>query len=337
MLGIGIIGAGRICGAHATAAKALAETRLVGIAEVDAERLARATDRYECEGYADYHELLLSPEVDAVALCLPHWLHEKVAVESLAAGKHVLLEKPMAMSVAECDAMIAAARASGKTLMVAHSQRFFLVNIAARRIIESGGIGNLVMATDTWYKPFHDGARPAWFLDDSKGGGMWPMNGSHMIDRLCLFLGSEVVAVKAKVGNPIFGLSTDMGIAFLEFAGGVCATIAHAGYRDGVNRFEAEITGTEGQLKVSGDKGGGRHLWRSGDGGWQETAAQPLEVPLKPGTSLPSLTFAAQMREFALSILEERPPAVTAEHGRHVVAVLEACVESSRTGREVRL
>ncbi|HTE20759.1 MAG TPA: Gfo/Idh/MocA family oxidoreductase [Armatimonadota bacterium] len=338
MIGIGIIGAGRICAAHASAAVALPETRLAAVAEVDAERLERATATYGCKGYADYREMLADPEVEAVVVGLPHWLHHEVTVTSLDAGRHVLLEKPMGMSVAECDAMVEAAERSGKTLMVAHSQHFFPVNLAAKRLLEEGGIGTPVLATDTWYKPFYEGVRPEWFLDGARGGGMWPMNGSHMIDRLTFFLGGAITSVKARVGSPIFGLSaTDMGAAFFQFDHGACATLMHVGYRDGVNRFEAEITGTEGQLKVSGDRGGGDEIWVSRAGQWEAIPAPPVELLLKPGATLRGTAFALQMREFALSILEGRPPAVTAEYGRQVVRVLEACEESSRTGREVRL
>lgn len=336
MVRVGVIGAGRICAAHASSVLALPEARLAGIADVDAARLAQATERYGCRGYDGYREMLADPQVDAVIIGLPHWLHRDATVDSLGAGKHVLLEKPMGMNVAECDAMVAAAERSGRTLMVAHSQHFFPVNLAARELIRNGEIGNLVFATDTWYKPFHDGVRPPWFLEAEKGGGMWPMNGSHMIDRMLFFTGSSVVSVKAKVGSPVFGLSaTDAGMAYLEFASGVSATLAHVGYRDGVNRFEAELTGTEGQLRISGDRGGGTSFWRSRGGQWEEVPVPPEELPLNPGVKLPSLAFAAEVREFALAILEERPPAVTAEYGREVVRVMEACEESSRTGREV--
>lgn len=338
MIGIGIIGAGRICGAHAGAAAALPETRVAAIADIDPERLKAATEKWGGRPYADYREMLQDREVDAVVVGLPHWLHREATIDSLNAGRHVLLEKPMAMTTAECDAMIAAAETSGKTLMVAHSQHYFPANIEMRRRLQAGEIGGLVMGTDTWYKPFYDrGARPAWFLDDSKGGGMWPMNGSHMIDRLTFFIDSDVVAVKAKVGNPFYGLSTDMGMAFLQFANGVSATIAHAGYRDGVNQFEAEITGTEGQIRSTGDRGGGTCIWRSREGAWEEIPVPTLEVPTRPEVTLQSPVFAGQMREFALAILESRPPAITAEYGRRIVRVLEACEESSRSGREVRL
>src|SRR5256885_1095122 len=101
MTRVGIIGAGRISAAHANAALALPETRLAGIADVDPARLAQATERYGCRGYGDYREMLADPGIDAVVVGLPHWLHREATVESLTAGKHVLLEKPMAMSVAE--------------------------------------------------------------------------------------------------------------------------------------------------------------------------------------------------------------------------------------------
>jgi phthalate 4,5-cis-dihydrodiol dehydrogenase len=339
MIGIGIIGAGRICAAHAIAANALEETRLVGIADTDPERVAGAVARFGGRAYAGYGELLADPEVDAIVVGLPHFLHREVAVAALEAGKHALIEKPMAMTVEECDAMIAAEKASGRKIMVAHSQHYFPANIVVRQRIAEGEIGTVVAATDTWYKPFWEGGqRPPWFLDATKGGGMWPMNGSHMIDRLLFLLQDRVTSVKARVGNPIFGLpTTDMGFAFLQFAGGAAATIAHAGFRDGVNRFEAEITGTEGQIRLSGDRGGGPTFLRSRDGQWEERPVPELEVPVRPGVTLTSPIFPAQMREFALAIQQNRPPATDSGYGREVVRILEACEESSRTGRDLAL
>jgi phthalate 4,5-cis-dihydrodiol dehydrogenase len=333
MLGIGVIGGGRICGAHATAAESVEETRLAAIAEIDPERLAKATERFGGRGYGEYRELLRDPQVDAVVVALPHFLHRQVTVECLEAGKHVLLEKPMAMDTAECDAMLRAAETADRTLMVAHIHHFFAANRELRRLVREGEIGAPVLATDTWYKPFWEGQRPPWFLDAAQGGGMWPMNGSHMIDRLTFFLGREAAAVKARVGSPVFGLSaTDTGVAFLDFAG-VPATIMHAGFREGVERFEAEIVGTEGHVRLTHSRAG-RQLWRAKEGRWEETTV-PGEEP--PGTRGPSGAFCAQMREFALAVREGRPPEVPGEYGRYVVRVMQACEESSRLGREVVL
>lgn len=348
MVGIGIIGAGRVSGAHARPATALPQTRLVAVAEPDEARRAAFVERYGGTGYADYRELLEAKEVDAVVVALPHWLHAEATCAALSAGKHVLLEKPMAMTVEECDRIIAAARRANRKLMIGHSHHFFPVNLAVKALLTSGELGKIVMATDTWYKPFFGREkRPLWFLDPAKGGGMWPMNGSHMIDRMIFFIESDVVAVKAMVGAYFFDQpATDAGMAILQFRNGVYATLAHAGYRDhcGVERFEAEITATQGQVRFDG-----RRLWRSCDDRYVEVEVPDMMAALRPEFTpagvaesakevmVPSPTLALQMAAFADSILNNTEPPVTGEYGREVVRVLNACEESGRTGREVRL
>ena len=317
---------------------ALAGVRLTGCADVDPARLARFTERYPCPGFTSYEELIARPDVDAVVVALPHFLHCDATIAALQAGKHVLLEKPMAMTVAECDAMIAAADRTGKQLMVGHSQHFFPVNQAARALIAGGAIGRVVFATDTWYKPFYADPRPPWFLDASKGGGMWPMNGSHMIDRMTMFAGSKVAAVKAMVGTYFVDVpATDTGVALLQFANGVHATLQHCGYQTGkgVERFEGEITGTEGQLKFTTTR-----LWRCEEGKYEEVPVAASLPPLKPdwpGDKRLGATFINQMAAFAEAIRTGGEPAVTALYGREIVRVLEACEASARLGREVRL
>jgi phthalate 4,5-cis-dihydrodiol dehydrogenase len=336
MLKLGIIGTGRISGAHARATQALEGTHLVGCADVDPDRLAKFTSRFPCDGCESYEDLLARPDLDAVVIALPHWLHGDVTIASLHAGKHVLVEKPMAMTVAECDAMIAAADQTGKTLMIAHSQHFFPVNERARALIAAGEIGRIVFATDTWYKPFYEVERPPWFLDASKGGGMWPMNGPHMIDRMMMFIGRDVIAVKAMVGTHFVDVpATDTGMALLEFAGGVHATLQHCGYTNGVNKFEAEITGTKGQLRLTTTQ-----LWQSRDGKYEEVPLEPSLPPLKsdwPADHSPGSTFANQLAAFVHSVQTGEEPPISARYGREIVRVLEACEESARLGREVRL
>src|SRR5437879_6192151 len=245
MTNLAIIGAGRISGAHASAATTLEGVRLAGCVDTDPARLASFIQRFQCPGYASTREMLARSDGYAVVSTLPHWRHSGLTVSCLHAGKHVLLEKPMAMTVAECDRMIDAAERAGRTLMIAHSQHFFPVNQQVCRMIRAGAIGRVVFATDTWYKPFYQDPRPPWFLDAEKGGGMWPMNGSHMIDRMTMFLGSEVVAVKAMVGTHFVDVpATDTGMALLQFASGAHATLHHCGFKtgQGVERFEGEIT-----------------------------------------------------------------------------------------------
>jgi predicted dehydrogenase len=234
--------------------------------------------------------------------------------------------------------MIDAADRTGRQLMVGHSQHFFPVNQAACALIQKGDIGAVVFATDTWYKPFYADPRPPWFLDARQGGGMWPMNGSHMIDRMTMFIRSEVVAVKAMVGTFFVDVpATDTGIALLQFKNGVHATVHHCGYQTGkaVERFEGEITGTEGQLRFTTQK-----MWRCQDGQYEEAPVPVSLPPLKfdwPAGKVPGATFINQLAAFQTAIRTGQEPAVSARYGREIVRVLEACEESARLGREVRL
>jgi predicted dehydrogenase len=115
----------------------------------------------------------------------------------------------MADTVEECDRILAAVGRSGVHLLVGHSQRYFASTVRAREIVAGGELGTPVFATDTWYKPFGVEIRLPWFLDRATGGGMWLMNGAHMIDRTCWVLDSEGESVRAWIGSPFHGLPAD--------------------------------------------------------------------------------------------------------------------------------
>jgi predicted dehydrogenase len=280
----------------------------------------------------DYHDLLARDDVQIVALTLPHFLHCPVAIEAANAGKHIIIEKPMADSVDECDRMIEAARRNGVKLFTAHTEEFMPPNVKARQLIEAGEVGRPVLATDTWYKAFGLAGRPGWFLDREKGGGMWLMNGAHMIDRLTYILNSRVAAVKAFVGTRYNDIKADdAALAFLQLENGVPCSIAHTGYRDhpgaGVEQSGGviDISCTEAMLRVL-DR---RQLFRSAPG---ERRGQWQEVPLE---RLDPIT--AELERFIECIERDMPEPVTPEHARHIVAAMTACEESSRTGHEVRV
>jgi len=330
--GIAIIGTGRISGAHARAAQNVSRARLVAASEIDEGRGREFAARWGCEVVRDYHALLERDDVDVVVLTLPHFLHCPVALEAAAAGKHILVEKPMADSVEECDRMIAAARRHGVKLFTAHTEEFMAPNVKARALIDGGEAGAPVLATDCWYKPFGLAGRPAWFLDREKGGGMWLMNGAHMIDRLTYILNSRVAAVKAFVGTRYHDIrADDAALAYLQLESGVPCTIAHTGYKDipgaGIEQGGGEIiiSCTEKMLRVY-DR---RQLFVSAPGGrrgeWQEVALERYDP------------ITLELECFLDCIEHDAPEPVTPEHARHIVAAMAACEESSRTGREVIL
>jgi predicted dehydrogenase len=326
MLGVGIIGGGRVAHAHARATAANGATlSLRGIAEVDAERAAALGERYDCPSYTDYHDLLAQPDVNVVTIALPNVLHASAAMDAIAAGKHVFVEKPMALTLEECDAMIAAAEKARVKLMVGHTQHFFALNLAAHRLLSEGELGPLAMLTDAWYKPFGLSFRLPWFLDRAQGGGMWQMNGAHMVDRMIWFSGSPVVAVKAFIGNPLLKQAADdSALAFLQHANGLCSTVAHAGYQAGNERWEGEFVCADGMLKLS--------TFPPNAGLWvaRSERYEPVDVA-------PNDPFGLEFELFARSILDDTPEPFTPAYARHVVEVLLAAEESARTGREVLL
>ena len=134
--GVGIIGASRVSGGHAQAIAAVPETQLVAIAEPNAQRREEFTRNHPCTGYAGHDDLLADPRVDVVMIGLPHFLHTEITLAACAARKHIFLEKPMAMTVADCDAIIAAAEEAGVKLLVAHTEHFVPAGLAARQLIE---------------------------------------------------------------------------------------------------------------------------------------------------------------------------------------------------------
>ncbi len=320
-IGAGIIGIGRTAGAVAAARGAAPGLELRAVAEVDEEKGGAFADEWGVALHRDYEELMAREDVGAVFVLLPHFLHHPVGMAALGVGKHVFVEKPMAMSVAECTALVDEARARGLGLMVGHHYHFTGPTRAARRLLQSGELGQPVMAMDVWHKPFFGERRPPWFLDASKGGGAWPMNASHMIDRLVWSTGRRVVSATAQVGSPIFGLSaTDSGIAFLRFEDGFSAAICHGAYREGVPRFETELTCTDAMLRITD-----REV-AVGRGGRYE----PVEVEHLNAQ-------AEQIAAFARALASGSEMPITGEYGREVVAVLQATEESARLGREVRV
>ncbi|MFV1968757.1 MAG: Gfo/Idh/MocA family protein [Pirellulaceae bacterium] len=141
-LRVGFIGAGDITDMHYPAYKDNPKAELYAICDVDEARLQRRVTEWGVERtYTDYHELLADPDVDAVEVITPHHLHAEMGIAALAAGKHVSMQKPMAVNVAECDALIDAAKRSGKLFRVFENFRFYPPMVRAKELLDSGAIG----------------------------------------------------------------------------------------------------------------------------------------------------------------------------------------------------
>lgn len=323
-LGVAVFGAGRAGASHARAVAATPGTRLLAVFDADEQRAASFAAAYDCQAYTDSDAVLRRPDVQLVMVALPNFLHARAALDAASAGKHIFLEKPMADTVEECDRMLDAVERAGVHLLVAHSQRYFASTVRARALLEGGSLGRPIFATDTWYKPFGVQSRLPWFLDRAAGGGMWLMNGAHMIDRTCWVLDTEVASVRAWIGSPFHQLSADdANMAFLMLGNGTHASIVHAGYRErGVQRCEVEVTCTDGMLRFDSYSS---RLAVDKDGRYEPIAVEPVDA------------FTAELRNLVAAIEGREALRVPPAWGRHIVEVLLAAEESSRSGHEVAI
>jgi predicted dehydrogenase len=321
-IGVGIIGASRVAPQHALAVATDARTHLVAIADPDTARAEKVAEQHGCEVLSDYHEMLKRPEISVVMLGLPNDLHAPIGIEALAAGKHVFVEKPIANTLQETDQMLETARRNNVEVFVGHSQRFFATTVAAREMVHSGQYGAPIMARDVWTKAFGIESRPPWFVDRSRGGGMWLMNGAHMIDRCCWVLGSGVAAVRGWVGNPIHNApADDASVAYLHLKNGLTVTLFHAGFKDrGNDQCGVEIVLTDGMIEFDSYS---NRLQVAVNGSYED---RPVER-VNP--------FVVEFNRMVDSITTGAPLAVPTAWARHVVAVMLAVEESGREGREI--
>ncbi len=266
-LNLAFVGCGAISRYHLDGIKAF-EDRIRVTAAVDpdlerAERIARETG---ARVFPSMAEAVAEGGFEAVDLMLPHDLHEAVAIQAFQAGKHVLLEKPMAPTLDSCNRIMAAAKAAGTVFMVAENAQYWPEILEARRIIESGAIGEVITARAAFCMEFDDywfKEKSPWRYERSRaGGGIAIDGGSHWIRPLRMWMG-EIDAVVAAVDNPLKRMEGEsLFRSLIRFESGKIAGF------DGmmVDSVLApdpwwRITGTIGEIVIEGGFGGGVKLF----------------------------------------------------------------------------
>jgi phthalate 4,5-cis-dihydrodiol dehydrogenase len=318
-IGVGIIGAGMFGAQHARALAGVAGTKLVAAAARTADRLERFTAEFGGTGYQDYRHLLADPAVDAVCIALPHNQHAEATVAAARAGKAIMLEKPMAPSLADCDTIVQVIAETGVPCMVAHPYRFMRGYQEAMRLIRAGAIGRPVVGTAAMVKDWTFRQREAWHL--APGGGMWVTNGCHLVDRLCLLLDAAPQDVRAVVGPRFHPQDVDdVGVGLISFAGGAVGFARAIGYSAGARDDWTEVQGTDGALRVNHTDGVfiGKH------DAWEPVFSEPSPLPD---------ALRAEWEAFLPHVRGEVPSPVSVAYGRLVVATVLAGVASSASGQ----
>jgi predicted dehydrogenase len=281
--------------------------------------------------YTDFEAMAADPDIDAVVIGLPNYLHAPVTIQMLEAGKHVLCEKPMATSVAEGEQMIAAAQRAGQKLMIAHMWRFDRETLWLRDLVTSGKLGTIfkVKSHAIW---LYEGPPPdRWFVQPKyAGGGALADMGIHSIDTLRYVLGgARPTKVFATTGTVFEDIEVeDTATLILEFEGGIVGMI-EAGW------YHLYADGLEGYTQVYGTKGYARalpsELHTHVAGVWSVT--QPKMPPRKQQCDLPM--YQAQMDHFLDCILEDREPLTSGPECLWAMRVLEAAYRSAESGEVV--
>lgn len=198
-----IIGCGNIHLFHADAIKDHPQAELAAVVDIDPDRARKTAERFTCEAYSDYRQVLNRNDIDVIHLCTPHYLHAPMAIEAMQQGKHVLTEKPMAITVEEAERMNAVSRETGKVIGVCFQNRYNPTSVHIRELLDSGKAGQVKggRAFVTWNRDaayYRSGAwRGKW---STEGGGVIINQAIHTLDLMQWFLGG-IAEVKGHVGN----------------------------------------------------------------------------------------------------------------------------------------
>ncbi|MBN1671002.1 MAG: Gfo/Idh/MocA family oxidoreductase [Kiritimatiellae bacterium] len=332
-VGVAVIGAGRAGLLHAANfAGRVPGSRLIGLADPAPGSREAAGQRFPAarvEG--DYAVLLRDPQVGAVVIAAPTRAHAQIAVAAARAGRHILCEKPMAMTQPECDAMIDAAARHDVRLQIGFMRRFDARFAAAKQKIERGEIGDLVLVKSLTHGP---STPRRWQYDIGASNGALAEVNSHDIDTLRWFTGSEFEQVYAMAGN---FRCPEARTAFPAFYDNVVMT---ASFRNGMQGFIGGALSVGYGYDARVEALGARGVLFVGQPPERTSVAGAHEAGSPPPRSWRDLfrdAYLAQDTDFVACIQSGRPPRVTGFDGKMAVAVVEAGNRSIREGRPIRL
>lgn len=339
---LGIVGCGRVTATlHVPALAGVEGLRIAGLADTDEGALRRVAARARPDRVAaDYRELVADPSIDAIAVCVPAHAHAEVALAALAAGKHVFVEKPLALSLADCDRLADAAARAGVLATVGFNTRHHAQAIRARDAIRRGEVG-AVDAIDSRLTSFH-GELPAWQARRSSGGGVLMELAVHHVDLWRWLTGAEVdeVFAYARAG----GGEDAAAVIAARMSDGALASAVFASRTSRTD--DLTVFGSTGSVAVSLYRFDGyERAWPgtvAGDVGARVRAALAALRAL-PGAVRDAReggawrkTYREQWRRFAGALRDGSPAGATFDDARSVQAVVLAAAESAASGRSVR-
>ncbi len=335
-LRVGLIGAGNVATHHVLAWRQTDGAEPVVVCRRDETKVKEFAAKFNLDRTTDYHSLLQRQDVDVVDIVLPSGLHADVGVEAAKAGKHVIVEKPIDVTLQKADALIAACRDNGVTLGVVSQYRFLDGSLHMYKVLAENKLGRLVQgdAYIKWHRSqayYDSGAwRGTWALD---GGGPFINQGIHLIDLLLSVMG-PVKTVYAKTKTLAHNIEVeDIGVAMLEFENGAFGVIEAATAIYPGLPARMDIHGVKGSLTIEGDKMVFLHVQ-----GEEPVVASDVDAG---GSSNPTdidvTPFVRQFTDIVQAVRNGRKPLVSGEEARKPLQLILAIYESAKKGIEVKL
>jgi UDP-N-acetyl-2-amino-2-deoxyglucuronate dehydrogenase len=344
----GLVGCGKVGHTHASALAKLAESEFVAVCDRLDERAKAFAAHYGVAPYTDVRQMVTRENLEVVFVCTPHPAHAAPTIEAMQAGAHVLVEKPMASSLADCDAMLAAARTTGVSLGVISQRRLYAPCQRVKAAIEGGKIGQPVLGLavllgwrdETYYRS--DPWRGTW---TGEGGGVLVNQAVHQLDLLLWFMGpvAELQGYHANLNHPYIEVE-DTAVAVVRFQSGALGSIVAS---------NSQNPGLYGRVHVFGSNGAA--VGAQTDGGSMFIAGMSAveEPPVNDLWTIPgeehllsqwqqddqaffeqvdtaSYYHQHQIQDFLWAIRDNRPPLVSGEDARRTVELFTAIYESPK-------
>jgi len=341
-LGIGIIGVG-IGHLHIQGYVKCPEAQVLAVCDVNEERARRVAAEFGIPHvFTDYEEMLELDDIDAVSVCTPNYLHAPITIAAFEAGKHIICEKPLAITPEEGEAMVAAGKRAGKLFMTAFNNRFRGDTQVLKKFVEQGELGEIYYAKTGWLRRRGIPGMGGWFTTKSKsGGGPLIDLGVHVLDLTLWLMGNpKAVTVTgstyAKFGQYGKGMGTwgtaeesgkcdveDLAAAFIRLNTGA-TVVLETSWASNVGRDVVYTT-------LMGTKGG--------------ADVDPLRVYTEMHGALVDVTpsypnqsgHLMEIKHFVDCIVNGKEPISTGEHGLEVTRILDAIYKSAEQGREIAL
>jgi UDP-N-acetyl-2-amino-2-deoxyglucuronate dehydrogenase len=336
----GIIGCGNIFPMHAASIQLTDIAELAAVCDNKEDRAIKFAGKYNCNYYTDYKEMIDKAGIDVVHICTPHFEHAPMAVYAANAGKHILTEKPMAITTEQAKEMLDACDSNGVTLGVIFQNRYNPGSQLIKGAIDDGSLGQVLGAkcSVTWKRTDDYYSKSDWKGTwDKEGGGVLIDQAIHTMDLMRWFIGDEIEYVNATVGNRAHEIIEveDSAEGVIKFKNGVFASFHAINYYSYDAPVEIEIHCVKGVAKMVAD----RATIKYNDGSEVSRDTNPNEViDYGEGVKLYwGVSHSKQIRDFYYDLAAGRKPYVDGLEAARTQAMINAVYLSSKENKRIYL